>query len=113
MIRFQDNDRWQNIFGTILENSRWRLTDGVIDDYAERSFDYVIDYLSRRGSSIAAPLDPIGDVNLGLAKKVRRMALQDGAWEKPEILAEMADEFFPLPPVPYGHWRQVKKAVVV
>jgi hypothetical protein len=113
MIRFQDNDRWQNIFGTILENSRWRLTDGVIDDYAERSFDYVIDYLSRRGSSVAAPLDPIGDVNLGLAKKVRRMALQDGAWEKPEILAEMADEFFPLPPVPFGHWRRVKQAVVV
>ncbi|MDB4947374.1 MAG: phospholipase nuclease [Gemmatimonadetes bacterium] len=104
MIRFQDNERWHTVFGTILENSRWTLSEGVMDDYAQRSFDYVIDYLSRRGGSIAAGLDPIGDLNLGLAKKVRRMALNDGAWEKPEILAEMADEFFPLPAVPFGHW---------
>jgi hypothetical protein len=110
MIRFQDNDRWQTIFGTILENSRWRLSDAVIGAYAERSFDYVIDYLSRRGHSLPARLDPIGDLNLGLAKKVRRMALHDGAWEKPEILAEMADEFFPLPDVPFGYWQNLKRA---
>jgi hypothetical protein len=110
MIRFQDNDRWQTVFGTILENSRWTLTDGVIDDYVVRAFDYVVDYLGRRGSSIASQLDPIGDLNLGLAKKVRRMAMQDGAWEKPAILAEMADEFFPLPDIPYGHWRTLKRA---
>jgi hypothetical protein len=110
MIRFQDNDRWQTIFGTILENSRWRLSDAVIAAYVERSFDYVVDYLSRRGYSLPSRLDPIGDLNLGLAKKVRRMAMSDGAWEKPAILAEMAEEFFPLPDVPFGYWHNVKRA---
>jgi hypothetical protein len=110
MIRFQDNDRWQTIFGTILENSRWRLSDAVITAYVERSFDYVIDYLSRRGHSLPARLDPIGDLNLGLAKKVRRMAMHDGAWDKPEILAEMAEEFFPLPDLPFGYWTRRGRA---
>ncbi|HET6232704.1 MAG TPA: zinc dependent phospholipase C family protein [Longimicrobiaceae bacterium] len=105
MIRFQDNDRWQSIFGTILENSRWTLSEETIEAYAERSFDYVIDYLARRGDAIAASLDPIGEVNLDLAKKVRRLALSDGAWEKPHLLQEMADEFFPLPEVPFGFWK--------
>lgn len=106
MIRFQDNDRWQAVFGTILENSRWTLEDRVIQRYVELSFDYVVDYLCRRGESVAAPLDPIGERNLDLSKKVRRMAMQDGAIQRPELLTEMADEFFPLPGVPYRLWER-------
>jgi len=54
-------------------------------------------------------LDPIGDRNLSLSKQVRRMALRDGAWDRPELLREMADEFFPLPEVPFGYLEQVVK----
>lgn len=103
LIRFQDNDRWQNIFGTILTMSRWELTDATVHEYVVRSFDYVIDYLQRREAALPRTLDPIGEANLDLSKKVRRMALRDGAAERPALLAEMADEFFPLPDVPYGH----------
>jgi hypothetical protein len=103
MIRFQDNDRWQTIFGTVLQNSRWTLSEQAMDDYLVRSFDYVVDYLSQRGDAIAAGLDPIGEENLGLSKKIRRMALREGAWRNPVLLSEMADDFFPLPAVPFGY----------
>jgi hypothetical protein len=106
LIRFQDNDRWQTVFGTLVNLSRWELTDDTVHQYVVRSFDYVVDYLQRREDAIARALDPIGDRNLDLSKKVRRMALRDGASERPELLAEMADEFFPLPDIPYGHLLQ-------
>ncbi len=103
LIRFQDNDRWQGIFGTMVNMSRWDLTDDTVHQYVVRSFDYVIDYLQRRGDAIPRALDPIGERNLDLSKQVRRMALRDGAALRPELLAEMADEFFPLPEIPFGH----------
>jgi len=109
LIRFQDNDRWQNVFGTLITNSRWELAPETVQGYVERSFDYVVDYLNHRGEAIAAGLDPIGDRNLSLSKQVRRMALRDGAWARPELLHEMADQFFPLPDVPFGYLEQVEK----
>jgi hypothetical protein len=102
MIKFQDTQRWQTVFGTIATRSRWALADEVVRGYLERSFDYVVDYLGRRGEGLAAGLDPIGDRNLGISKHVRRLALRDGAWQRPALLREMADDFFPLPEVPYG-----------
>ncbi|HEX5727742.1 MAG TPA: zinc dependent phospholipase C family protein [Longimicrobiaceae bacterium] len=103
MIRVQDSDRWHNIFGGLVTRSRWELTDDTVQGYVARSFDYVVDYLTHRTEAIAAGLDPIGDVNLSLSKKVRRLALRDGAAQRPELLHEMADEFFPLPEIPFGY----------
>lgn len=105
MIRIQDNDRWQTVFGSMVARSRWDLTDAEVHGYLERSFDYVVDYLSRRGEALCAGLDPIGDRNLAISKQVRRLALRDGAWENPALLEEMADNYFPLPRVPFGHLR--------
>jgi hypothetical protein len=105
MIRFQDNDRWQTIFGTLLQNSRWTLTDEEIQQYLVRSFDYVVDYLQRRGDAIAAGLDPIGEQNLELSKRIRRMALREGKWQEGETLLDLADDFFPLPEVQFGYWK--------
>lgn len=110
MIRFQDNDRWHSIFGSVLQNSRWSLTDATIEAYAVRSFDYVIDYLSRRGEAIAAGLDPIGEKNLLLSKQVRRMALREGKENATSVLEQMADDFFPMPAVPFGHWGSKARA---
>jgi hypothetical protein len=103
MIQFQDNDRWQSIFGTVLQNSRWSLSTAAINDYAALSFDYVVDYLSRRGEGVAAALDPIGEENLGLSKRIRRLAIKEGKLEHPDLLEEMADNFFPVPRIPFGY----------
>jgi hypothetical protein len=105
MIRFQDNDRWRAVFDQVLQNSRWDLSDEAVTDYVSRGFDYVIDYLLRRRQSLPAALDPIGAFNLQLAKKIRRMALREGAWKDTSLLDELADDFFPLPSAQLGYWR--------
>jgi hypothetical protein len=103
MIRFQDSDRWQSVFNTVLAKSRWTLSEDAIEAYVVRSFDYIIDYLNRRGEAIAAGLDPIGEENLGLSKRIRRMALREGS-KSPEVLEDVANDFFPMPEIPFGYW---------
>lgn len=108
MIRFQGHDRWQRVFERVLANSRFDLPDPTVDHYFELAFDHVVGYLAARGGSPAASLDPVGDLNLKLAKKVRRLALADHTANHPEVLAEMADDFFPLPPGPRPYWARVE-----
>ncbi len=106
MVRFQDNDRWHNVFGRVLERSRWDLRSEDTEDYLSRSFDSMVDYLLRRRASHAAARDPIGDFNLHLAKKVRRMALRDGNANEYDRMRAMADDFFPLPDDPLDYWKR-------
>jgi hypothetical protein len=106
MIRIQDNDRWKGVFDRVLQGSRWDLPPDTMEGYMARSFDYIVDYLQRRRDSEPATLDPTGDFNLQLAKKVRRLAIREGALAHPPLLHEMADDFFPLPRLHLGHWDQ-------
>lgn len=105
MIRFQDNERWQSLFGTVLQNSRWALPQPVIDAYVATSFDSVVDYLERREAAVPASLDPVGEHNLSVAKRLRRQASREGMG-KPQALTEVADRHFPIPPPPFGYWRR-------
>lgn len=107
MIRVQDSQRWQSVFERVVRNSRWDLDHDVIESYLSRGFDCVVDYLLRRRASRPAALDPVGEFNLQLAKKVRRMALQEGGRD-PEQLRQIADDFFPLPELGLGHWERSK-----
>ncbi|MBW3554170.1 MAG: zinc dependent phospholipase C family protein [Gemmatimonadetes bacterium] len=106
MVRFQDNERWQNVFGRVLERSRWDLQGRDVDGYLSRSFDSMVDYLLRRRAARAAARDPTGDFNLQLAKKVRRMAMKEGALESESRMRELADDFFPLPDDGLDHWNR-------
>ena len=106
MIRFQDNDRWRVVFDQVLQNSRWDLSDETVADYVARAFDYVLDYLNRRRESVSAGLDPVGAFNLQLAKKIRRLALREGAWKDSTLLDDLADDFFPLPAGHLGYWER-------
>lgn len=103
MIRMQDNERWKSVFERVLQKSRWDLTNPTIEGYMSRAFDFVVDYLLRRRDSLAAQLDPTGEFNLQLAKKVRRMTLREGVAGR-DVLLEVADDFFPLPDARLGYW---------
>lgn len=104
MIRIQDNDRWKSVFDRVLQSSRWDLTEETVSGYIGRTFDYVVDYLVRHRESHAAALDPTGAFNLQLAKRVRRLALRENLTPDPDLLRELADDFFPLPDPGLGYW---------
>lgn len=106
MIRFQDNERWQAVFDRVVQRSRWELSYPDIEAYLSRAFDVVVDYLVRRRDSVPARLDPTGDFNLQLAKKVRRLAIREGALRRPDLLRELADDFFPLPSLGLDYWER-------
>ncbi|HEX7118895.1 MAG TPA: zinc dependent phospholipase C family protein [Longimicrobiales bacterium] len=105
MIRVQDNDRWKAAFDRVVQRSRWDLHDVDVELYLSHAFDSIVDYLLRRRASLPAALDPIGEVNLQMAKRVRRMAIRDGIFRESSRLAELADDFFPLPHIELGYWR--------
>ena len=107
MIRFQGYDRWQRVFERVLASSRFDLPDPAVDDYFALAFDHVVAYLRDGHASGPGGLDPVGDLNLRLAKKVRHLTLSDRTADHPEVLAEMADDFFPLPASPLRFWPQV------
>ena len=107
MIRFQGDERWQQVFSQLLASSRFDLPSDEVDRYFARSFDFVVGYLRDRDQSPAAALDPIGDLNLKLAKKVRRRAMSDPSVDHGDALLEMADEFFPLTNEPLEFWPEV------
>ncbi len=107
MIRLTGDERWHRIFEQVVANSRFDLSDPVVDRYFELAFDQVVDYLNTRADSDAAQLDPVGELNLKLAKKVRRRALSDHTVDQPEVLREMADAFFPFPDGSLRFWPEV------
>lgn len=108
MIHVQDNDRWHAVFERLIEKSRWDLKDETIEQYMVTSFDYVVDYLTRRRGSNPAALDPVGEFNLHVSKQIRKMALKEGAKDKSRLI-ETADDFFPIPTELLGYWGQRTK----
>lgn len=107
MMRFQGDERWRLIFDQILKNSRFDIPNPLVDQYRALAFEAIVAYLTERHRSEPARLDPVGDLNLRLAKKVRRRAMAEGAATDPSVLADMADDFFPLPPAPRRFWPQI------
>jgi hypothetical protein len=97
MIRISDNDSWQAIFDTVIDNSRWELPADEIALYRRHTFDGVCDFLIEGESSKAAHGDPIGQEALSEAKRIRRRVLKAGGWRGGEALAATADHHFPLP----------------
>jgi len=78
MVYVSDSESWQRIFQLVSENSRWDLPDNDIGRYLARSYDFIVDLLSRLDASEPAALDPAGEQQLQAAKRVRRAALRRG-----------------------------------
>ena len=94
MVHVTDNDSWQRIFKLISENSRWDLSDAEVGRYLTRSFNFVMDLLSRWDASEPYRFDPSGDEPLRNAKKLRRLARRQGG----DVRAALeADRTFGMP----------------
>ena len=94
MVIAADNDSWQRIFSLMTERSRWDLPDDDVARYLARSYDFIIDLLTRLDRSEAFSLDPSGDDALRFAKRVRRQSLREGGEEH---LFAAAEKHFGMP----------------
>ena len=95
MVRVTDSDSWQRIFQMAAERSRWDLADVEVAKYLARSYDFVVDLLSRMEHAEPLKLDPAGEKRLRAAKRVRRAALRIGG---EEYATSEADREFGMPP---------------
>jgi Zinc dependent phospholipase C len=95
MVYVADTESWQRIFHMVAEKSRWDLPDADVVAYMARSFDFIVDLLTRLGSAEPLKLDPAGTAPLREAKKVRRIALRRGGEDH---VQEQAMHHFGLPP---------------
>lgn len=94
IVHAADAESWQRVFQVMLENSRWDLADEDVGFYLTRSFDYIIDILSRFDRAEPYGLDPAGTTPLTLAKRIRRRALREGG---PDDVLASANEHFGMP----------------
>jgi hypothetical protein len=108
MIQVQDNDRWKQVFDRVLRNSRYSLPQERIEQYVGTSFDFIVDYLTHGSASRPRALDPVGALNLRIAKKLRRAGMAEGGAQDPQVLEGMADRFFPMPSGPLLYWPKAK-----
>jgi hypothetical protein len=105
MVYVTDTESWQRIFHLMSEKSRWDLPDTDVGAYLTRSFDFIIDFLSRVEGSEPYALDPSGLDPLRQAKRVRRAALRQGG---EELVAAEANRYFGMPSSPLAFARELR-----
>jgi hypothetical protein len=93
-----------------LANSRFDLPNPTADRYFELAYEHIVGFLTAGADSAAAALDPGSDVNLKLARMVRRCAISDHSADHPDVLADMADAFFAIPSDPLVFGPQLQDA---
>jgi hypothetical protein len=109
MVHLTESQSWQWAFQFIAENSRWDLLDDDVERHMAVAFEYVMAGLAE---SSAPPhrLDPAGEQALGMAKQMRRRALQEGGRQDPDRVRDTAEQHFGLPASPLSFWRNARAA---
>ncbi len=95
MVRLSDSRPWQLGMAVATDQSRWDLTEELI----QRHLDQALDQIRLALQEAATPLhllDPNGEVAILRSKTVRREALQGPARRDRDELARIADEHFGL-----------------
>jgi hypothetical protein len=110
MVLVADSESWQRIFTTISEKSRWDLPDEEVTEYLARSFDFVMDLLTRWDRAEPYLLDPAGIEPLRLAKRVRRASLRRGG---EDFVIGEAIRRFGLPPTTLLYSRSLTPPIYV
>ncbi len=106
MVRIADDRRWQSLFDTVIENSRWDLEERETELFLREAFELTAGWLLRRGDSRAAEGDPTGRDAVTRAKRVRRQVLMDEGFGSASSLRRAADRYFPLPERPPELWSE-------
>jgi hypothetical protein len=96
MVRLSDSRPWQMGMQMAVEQSRWDLTEELIDRHLARAESYIRIALNRDAEGIGN-LDPNGELAIMRSKAVRREALRNSAGIDREWLAEVADREFGMP----------------
>jgi hypothetical protein len=73
------------------------------------AFEYVMEGLAETHAATHR-LDPAGEQALGLAKQMRRRALQEGGRQDPGRLQATAEQHFGLPASSLSFWRGAQPA---
>jgi hypothetical protein len=94
MVYVTDTESWQRIYRLMSEKSRWDLRERDVAAYVVRSYDFIMDFLNRADVSEPFGLDPSGDEQLRLAKRIRRAALRRGGADE---VADEAERHFGMP----------------
>lgn len=97
MVRIADDRRWQSLFDTVVENSRWDLEEREIELYQREALRHVLGFLAPGEGSRAREGDPTGRDAITRAKKIRRQVLLEEGWGAGDALQAAADRFYPLP----------------
>ena len=105
MVHLTESQSWQWVFQVIAGTSRWDLPDTDVERHMALTFEYVMEALGATDSA-ARRLDPAGEKALGLAKRMRRQALQQGGRDEPGRVEETAEHHFGLPAASLSYWQQ-------
>lgn len=95
MVRLADSRPWQVGMQVAAEQSRWDLTEELIESHLARAVDHIRDVLNADDSRILLT-DPNGEQAILRSKQVRREALRGKGRGDRDWIAAVADAHFGL-----------------
>lgn len=107
MVRWSSHERWQLLFGHLVDRSRWGLDPEERRQALSLSVALCVEAIREAGAggedSPIRTLDPTGREAMERAKGLRRSVLRSGRlearWEPSAALRRAAERNFPLPSV--------------